>query len=262
VVRPHRVLLPVAEVAVDAITEEQTVERIISSARRGEGGLVVTPNVDHLRLIASGSWLASVYAEADLCLADGMPLVWSSRLLGDPLPGRVAGSDLLGLLCAAAAPTDLSVFLLGGAPGSADAVAAQFAERWPELRIAGVLCPPFGFERERGAIDRVCDVVEAARPSIVFTALGAPKQDYLNLAMHRRMPDAWYLGVGAAFEMAAGAVDRAPEWAQQLGIEWIYRLAQEPRRMASRYLVHGLPFAARLLAASARRGRARTSEQG
>ncbi len=92
----------------------------------------------------------------------------------------------------------------------------------------------------------------------MFTALGAPKQDHLNLALHRTWPSAWYLGVGAAFDMATGNVERAPAWMQRVGAEWIFRLVQEPRRMAGRYLGRDLPFALRFLVAAWRRGRGRS----
>ena len=252
-----RVVLPVADVAVDIVTEGEAVELVVSAALDGRGGLIVTPNVDHLRQIAGGSWLGSVYAEADLVVADGMPLVWASRLLGEPLPERVAGADLLLSLTEAAAGNGLSIYLLGGTPGAAEEAAERFSQRWPDLKIAGTACPPFGFERRPGGVDEVCERIAAAAPDIVFTALGAPKQDYLNLQLRRRYPSAWYLGVGAAVDMAAGNVRRAPEWAKRSGTEWLFRLAQEPGRMARRYLVEDTPFAVRLLAAAAREGRAR-----
>ena len=208
---PRRVTLPVADIDIDIVTEAEAVEQIVAASLAGEGGLVVTPNVDHLRKIATGSWLGAVYAEADLVVADGMPLVWASRLLGQPLPERVAGSHLLISLSAAAAREGLSVYLLGGTPGAAEEAAERFKDRWPDLKIAGTSCPPRGFERERGGIDQVCGDVASAAPDIVFTALGAPKQEYLNMQMRRFHPSAWYLGVGGAVDMAAGNVRRAPE---------------------------------------------------
>jgi exopolysaccharide biosynthesis WecB/TagA/CpsF family protein len=254
----ERVVLPVAGVAVDPVTEAEAVRTIVERASAGEGGLVVTPNVDHLRLIASGSWLGWVYADADLRLADGMPLVWASRIQGRPLPERVAGSDLLWSLSEAAAANDLPVYFLGGTPGAAEEVARRFSERWPGLQVAGTSCPPKGFERRPGAVDAIGEARVAAGPAIVFTGLGAPKQDYLNALLRRRLPSAWFLGVGASFDMAAGTVQRAPEWAQKAGVEWTFRLVQEPRRMAKRYLVHDLPFAFRLLVAAAAERRAET----
>ncbi len=252
---PRRVTLPLADVEVDVITEEDAVARIVAASLDGEGGLVVTPNVDHLLKIAAGSWLGAAYAEADLVVADGMPLVWASRLLGDPLPERVTGADMLISLTAAAAENGLSIYLLGGTPGAVEVAADRFIEQWPSLKIAGTSCPPRGFERKRGGIDSVCDDVVSAAPDIVFTAMGAPRQEYLNIALRHRFPSAWYLGVGGAIDMAAGNVRRAPEWAQRAGVEWLYRLLQEPGRMVRRYLVDDTPFAVRLLAESARRGR-------
>jgi N-acetylglucosaminyldiphosphoundecaprenol N-acetyl-beta-D-mannosaminyltransferase len=197
-----------------------------------------------------------VYAQADLRLADGMPLVWASRLQGRPLPERVAGSDLLFSLSAAAAERRLPVFFLGGAPGAVERTAEVFRERWPDLCIAGTACPPLGFERTLGAIDELAAELQRNRPAIVFTGLGAPKQDYLNALLRPSLPSAWFLGVGAAFDMAAGMVQRAPLWAQRAGMEWAYRMVQEPRRMMRRYLVRDLPFAMRMLAVAAAEGRA------
>jgi N-acetylglucosaminyldiphosphoundecaprenol N-acetyl-beta-D-mannosaminyltransferase len=250
----RRVTIPVADVDVDPISEIEAVELITESARSGQGGLVVTPNVDHLRHIADGSWLGAVYADADLVLADGAPVVWASRLLGDPVPERVAGSDLLPKLVGAAAAKGLPVFFLGGADGSAEEVARRFSQRWPDLKVAGVSCPPKGFERLPGGVDDVCDEVASAKPAIVFVGLGAPKQEFLSLRLREALPDAWLLGVGAALDMEAGVVTRAPMWARRVGAEWCYRLVQEPRRLGGRYLVRDLPFTARLLLASWRVG--------
>ena len=251
----NRVVLPPTGVAVDVITEEGAITQIIESATAGRGGLVVTPNIDHLHLIDEGNWLGAAYAEADLVLADGMPLIWASRLLRNPLPERVPGSNLLWSLTAAAADAGISIFLLGGHDGAAERTAQELVRRYPALTIAGTSCPPRGFERRPGAIAAIVAELRAASPGIVFTALGAPKQELLNARLHRDLPTMWFLGVGAALDMAAGQVQRAPEWAQRAGLEWVYRLVQEPRRMAHRYLVRGIPYAIRLLFHSAVAGR-------
>lgn len=253
--RNPQVVLPPTGVVVDAVSEADAVAQIIEAASMDVGGLVVTPNIDHLHLIDRGSWLGAAYAEADLTLADGMPLVWASRLLGQPLPERVAGSSLLWSLSAAAARAGIGVYLLGGSPGAAETTARALRQRHPDLIVAGTSCPPRGFERRRGAIDDIAAELRAAAPGIVFTALGAPKQELLNARLHRELPNVWFLGVGAALDMAAGHVQRAPRWAQRAGVEWVYRLVQEPRRMAHRYLVAGIPYATRLLFHAAVAGR-------
>jgi len=251
----RRVTLPLTGVEIDVVTEDGAVELIVEAALGGRGGLVVTPNIDHLQQIFKGSWLGAVYAEADLVVADGLPLVWASQLLGMPLPERVAGSHLLTRLSAQAAENGLPVFMLGGREGAAEETARRFVQRWPKLDVTGWLCPKVGFEPERGGLARICEAVASAGPASVFTGLGAPKQDFLNVRLRRHLPDAWYLGVGGAFDMAAGHVRRAPTWAQRSGLEWAFRLVQEPGRMARRYLIDNLPFAVHLLAASAGEGR-------
>lgn len=243
-------MLPLVDLGVDALREAEVVDRIVDSAASGQGGLVVTPNIDHLRQIHEGSWLGAVYADADLVVADGMPLLWAARLRGTPLPARVAGSDLLWSVSRGAARRGVSVYLLGGRPGAAERSAERLEAHAPGLRVVGTSCPPVGFERQRGGIDAIADHLRELRPGVVFTALGAPKQDILNATLRRQLPDMWFLGVGAAVDMAGGFVDPAPAWARNNGAEWVFRLAREPRRLARRYLVHGLPFATRLLTAA------------
>jgi N-acetylglucosaminyldiphosphoundecaprenol N-acetyl-beta-D-mannosaminyltransferase len=183
-----------------------------------------------------------------------MPLIWASRLQGTPLPARVAGSDLIWSLTERAAREGCSVFLLGGNPGAAEAAAAEFTRRFPALRVAGHYCPPVGFENDPVQAAAIDAMLAAARPDIVYVGLGAPKQERLITRLRPLLPAAWFLGIGISFSFVTGEVRRAPRWMQVAGLEWAHRLVQEPRRLAKRYLVHGLPFAAKLLAVSAWRG--------
>jgi N-acetylglucosaminyldiphosphoundecaprenol N-acetyl-beta-D-mannosaminyltransferase len=188
---------------------------------------------------------------ADLVLADGMPHVWASRVRGTALPERVAGSDLIWSLTGEAARRARSVFLLGGEPGACEKAAERLREEFPELRIAGTLCPPHGFERDPHWKRRIVRSLQAARPDIVYVGLGFPKQERLISKLRWEFPDAWFLGVGISISFVAGDVRRAPAWMQRTGLEWVHRLAQEPRRLVRRYLVDGIPFLARLIAHSA-----------
>jgi len=180
-----------------------------------------------------------------------MPLVWASRLRGDPLPERVAGASLIFTLSAAAAASGKSVYLLGGAPGVPARAAGALARRYRGLLVAGVNSPPFGFDREPGGIEAVAARLARAKPDIVFVGLGFPKQERVIAALAPGLPAAWFIGCGAAIAFAAGTLPRAPHWMQPLSLEWIYRLISEPRRLIRRYLVHDLPFALRLLVTSA-----------
>jgi N-acetylglucosaminyldiphosphoundecaprenol N-acetyl-beta-D-mannosaminyltransferase len=242
--------VPVANLA-----ERAVVDRVLAEIRSGRGGWIVTPNVDILRQLDRRSELRALVGEADLVVADGMPLVWASRLQGTPLPERVAGSRLIWSLTAAAADVGATAYLVGGAPGVADRAAEALAAHAPGLIVAGTHCPPFGFERDAAARAAMEQAIVAARPDIVFCGLGFPKQEFVIRDLRPRLPSAWFVGCGASINFVAGAVRRAPEWMQASGLEWLHRLASEPRRLFARYIVHDLPFAVRLLGVSAWKGR-------
>jgi N-acetylglucosaminyldiphosphoundecaprenol N-acetyl-beta-D-mannosaminyltransferase len=234
-----------------ALTESRCVEHLMDELDAGRGGWVVTPNLDHMRRAGSDSEFRGMLDEADVVVADGMPLIWASCLQGTPLPQRVAGSSLVWSLASAAADRGRSLYLLGGDPGAADNAARVLKSRYPDLRIAGSDCPEMGFDKDPERIEEVLKKVLAAGPDIVYVALGSPKQERLIRQVRARLPHVWWLGVGISLSFIAGDVRRAPRWIQKLGLEWLHRLVQEPGRLAKRYLVHGLPFAARLLTGAA-----------
>ena len=249
----------VMDVAIDALNEEQAVTEIVTAGARGWGGTVVTPNLDHLRMLRRHTGLRMAYERADLVLADGMPVIWASRLQGEPLPGRVAGSDLLWSVSAAAADANLPVFLVGGRPGAAERTRAKLLEVSPHLLVAGLAVPEPGFEADAEALDALIEYIRGARPAIVFLALGTPKQEVLAMHLAVKLREVrWWVGVGAAFDMAAEYVRRAPIGFQRAGLEWAFRLCQEPRRLFWRYVAADIPFAARLFLTAARQ-RCRTA---
>jgi N-acetylglucosaminyldiphosphoundecaprenol N-acetyl-beta-D-mannosaminyltransferase len=235
-------------VRIHAVTEQQAIGHILQSLDEGQGGWVITPNLDHLRRLSRDPELRQLYDQASLMLADGMPLVWAAKLQGTPLPGRVPGSGLIWSLSEAAARRQRSIYLCGGEPGTAETAANVLQGRFPGLRIAGTACPAPGFENDIRQKDALMEGIVRADPDIIYVALGSPKQELLIAALRERLPKAWWLGVGISFSFVAGHIHRAPVWMQRWGIEWLHRLVQEPGRLARRYLVHGVPFAARLLA--------------
>ncbi|HUN58753.1 MAG TPA: exopolysaccharide biosynthesis polyprenyl glycosylphosphotransferase [Candidatus Binataceae bacterium] len=233
-------------IPIDPVTEDEVLSRIIGDLNKGCGGWVVTPNLDQMRVLNQRPNLLDIAGEASLIIADGMPVVWASRLQGTPLPARVAGSDLVWSLTAAAARVGASVFLLGGSPGSAESAAAILARQNPNLRIAGTLCPAMGFERDPAIVEGVCEAVAKTEPDIVYSCFGFPKQEWMIGQLRRRLPRTWFLGVGGSLSMVAGELPRAPKWMQRAGLEWIHRLALEPQRLFRRYLIQDAPFAMRL----------------
>jgi N-acetylglucosaminyldiphosphoundecaprenol N-acetyl-beta-D-mannosaminyltransferase len=250
--RQGRERIVIMGVPIDVLGEDEAVSTVVTAARQGRGGTIVTPNVDHLRMLGRDSALKSAYERADLVLADGVPLVWASRLQGEPLPGRVAGSDLLWSLSAAAAGAGLPVFLVGGRPGAAEAAKTRLKAVSPHLAVVGIAVPEPGFEADDQAVAELIGHIRMAGPAIVFLALGTPKQEVLAMRLADALPEVWWVGVGAAFDMAAGHVRRAPLWVQRAGLEWAFRLCQEPRRLFRRYVAGDIPFSARLFVRSAR----------
>ena len=241
----------------DALVFEQAVDQLMQLARGERNAYAVTANVDHIVRFVGSPEVRALYTEADLVLADGMPVVWASRALGTPLPERVAGSDLFPAMCARAADLGLSVFFLGGSPGSADRAAHVLQERHPSLRIAGICCPPYGFEDDPAEAQRVVQTVHDAHPDILFVGLGSPKQERWIVA-HREIAGAKLsIGVGISFSFLCGDVARAPRWMRRVGLEWLHRFAQEPRRLWKRYLVRDPIFAWLVLRALLRRRRRR-----
>ena len=227
---------------IHAISLQQTVEYIVDACGSEIGGWVVTPNLDILRRYKRSASFRNLVATSTLNVADGMPLVWVSRIKGQSVPGRVNGTDLMVELCKAAPESGLSVFFLGGNTGTADKTADEMEKRFAGLEVAGTLCPDFGFESDMESLEWIAEEIAAANPKIVFVGLGSPKQDVLINMLRLKFPNIWWLGVGVSFSFVAGELARAPDWAKQSGFEWIFRLLVEPKRLAKRYLVDGLPF--------------------
>ncbi len=243
----------------DRLTEDEVVAIVRDALASGRGGRIMTPNIDILRQAQVDAGVRAYLADADLVVADGMPLVWASRLSGTPLPERVAGSSLIWSLSEGLGRDNRSVYVIGGVPADpvtgeldgATRAAGRLAAASPGLRIAGTLSPEYGFERDPQAYAAICRQVAAARPDMVYVGLGFPKQEQVITRLRESLPRAWFIGCGAAVNFVAGDVERAPRWMQRTGLEWAHRLGTEPRRLAGRYLRHDAPYALRLLAGAA-----------
>lgn len=255
---------------VDVCTEDQVVTEVRRALDQGTGGRIITPNVDILRQARRDEQVRGYLADATLVVADGMPLIWASRLAGTPLPERVCGSSLIWSLSAGLARDCRSVYLLGGEPATrapgvavrqrqpssagppppddgARRASRRLVEACPGLRIAGQDSPPYGFDRDPVALAAACRAVIEAKPDLVYVGLGFPKQEWLISKLRPELPFTWFLGCGAAINFVAGDITRAPAWMQRTGLEWAHRLVTEPRRLARRYVGHDAPYALRLL---------------
>lgn len=218
----------------DSVGLPEAVDRVDAMVRARIPRYVVTANVDFLVLARGDTELRSILLDADLVLCDGMPIVWASHWLGNPLPGRVAGSDLVPLLVARAAERRWQVFLLGAGPGVAEEAARRMAALHPSLPEVAHFSPPYRplHEMDNAAI---IERIAAAKPDLLLVSLGCPKQEKWISAHFRQLGVPVAIGVGASLDFIAGRVKRAPLWMQRSGTEWVFRLIQEPRRLLHRY---------------------------
>lgn len=183
--------------------------------------------------------LRSAIREAHLLTADGQAVVWAARLLGQSVPARVAGTDLMQALLAHAARRGYSVYLLGATDAVVGACVEKAQKDHPGLRIAGYRNGYFRREEEADVVA----AIRAAKPDILFLGFGTPAKEYFMHRHYRALDVPFVMGVGGSFDVYAGLVARAPQWMQRAGLEWAFRLAQEPRRMWKRYLVGNSRFA-------------------
>ncbi|MCC5887215.1 MAG: WecB/TagA/CpsF family glycosyltransferase [Gammaproteobacteria bacterium] len=233
----------IAGLSVAEVNEHAVPERLIAALRQQKGGWIVTANADIARQCRQHPEIEAMVREADMIVADGMPLIWASRIAGRPLPGRVCGSDLVWSIAERLADEGGALFLLGGGqPATAKNAAAILQARYPSLSIAGTHYPPFGFESNPEEMAKIRAALDAALPDVVYVALGFPKAERLIHQLRADYPRTWWIGVGISLSFISGEVTRAPRWLQKTGLEWLHRMAQEPRRLMKRYLWHDIPF--------------------
>lgn len=242
---PVRAVARVLDVRVDAVGLKDTIQILDEFVRSGAPHQVVTVNLDFIRIAQQDDRFRAAVNGADLSVADGAPVLWAARLLGTPLVERVTGVDIVEQGAALAAANGYGVFLLGAAPGVAEAAGAELRRRHQGLRIVGTYSPPFG-PFTGAEEERMVNLVRCARPAMLFVAFGAPRQDlWIRRHLHS-LGVPVCVGVGGTFDLLAGRLKRSPRWMQRSGLEWIWRLKQEPRRLWRRYLLGDAPLMLRI----------------
>lgn len=217
------------------VSLKEAVDLVIGLCESKKPSYVVTPNVDHIVLLEDHKAFQESYAEADLVFCDGMPIVWASHLINQPLKERVAGSDLAPALCERVVSTGHSVFLFGAAPGVAERAAANLCETYPGITIAGVYSPPLGFDRDDSQVATAIQRINESNADLIFLAMSTISQETFMQKSHTRLNKGVMLGIGATIDFIAGEKVRAPVVLRKMGLEWAFRLAQEPTRLFGRY---------------------------
>ncbi len=222
-------------VPINNLTLDEAVEILDLYIQEGSFRQIATANVDFLIKARQDNELMEVLHHCSIVLADGMPLIWASRLLGTPLRERATGADLVPRLVELAAARSYSIYLLGAEENHSRAAAEWIRKTHPKARLVGRYSPPLA-DLEEMDHEYILRSIEQARPDILLVAFGNPKQEKW-LAMHRhRLRVPVCVGVGASLNFLSGAHRRAPLWMQNCGLEWLHRLSREPMRLAPRYV--------------------------
>lgn len=222
---------------IDNLNMHETLMAIDRIIKEDRSAYVVTPNVDHIVQLESDKELQDVYRNASLILTDGKPLVWISKWYGTPIKEKISGSDLFPKICKLAARKGYKMFFLGAAEGVADEAAKNLKKRYKNLEVVGTYSPPYGFEHDSNELKKIHDMITDAKPHILIVGLGCPKQEKFMYHHCRELNVPISFGLGASFDFEAGRIKRAPKWMADHGLEWLFRITQDPKRLIKRYLI-------------------------
>jgi len=225
----------VVSLNINVCNHESAIRQIAELVEHGKGGYVCFSTVHMIMESHDNAEYGAKVNAADLIIPDGMPLVWMQKLQGEGQAARVRANDLMILLCAYAEKNDLTVGFYGGKQSVIDAITKRARKDFPKLKIACAFSPPFRPLTDAEDAEITAEI-NRKNPDILFMGLGCPKQENW-MAAHKNRVKAVMLGVGASFDFFAGNVKESPEWLGKLGLEWLFRLTQEPRRLWRRYLI-------------------------
>lgn len=222
---------------IDNVTHEEAIEYIERCIKSRTIGQVITPNVDQVCRMEWDDYFRKIVNSCELLLVDGHPLMWIAKFYKKPFKEKICGSDLVPLLCEKAAEKGYKVFFLGAAPGIAMRAAKIMQTKYKGLKVAGTYSPPISFEKDPNEIDKINKMLYQSKADMLFVGMGVPKQDiFIYENMHKyQIPMSF--SIGGTIDFIAGEQIRAPKWMSNHGLEWLYRLIQDPKRLAKRYLV-------------------------
>ena len=232
-------------VGISVLNLPRTLETIADAVKSRRKGYICVTGVHGVMEAQTDENFRQILNGAFLCTPDGMPMVWMGKISGHREMRRVYGPDLMLDVCAWSETSGCRHFFYGGAPGVAESLAEKLKARFPKLEIAGTFTPPF---RPLDAAEekQLAETVRAAKPDILWVGLSTPKQEKFMAEFLPKLDATLMVGVGAAFDFHSGRVKQAPRWMQRTGLEWFYRLCQEPQRLARRYLRNNPLFAAKI----------------
>lgn len=229
-------------IKIDNISMKECISKLDNLINDGKYHYVVTPNVDHIVKLQNDDYFLEVYKKADIVVADGMPIIWYSKLIKRPIIEKISGSDLFPKVCELCSNKGYTIFLLGAADGIAEIAKKKLENKYKGLRIIGTYSPKYGFEDDINEIKNIINIINKNKPDILAVGLGAPKQEKFIYKYREELKVPVSLAIGATIDFEAGNIKRAPRWMQKIGMEWFYRLIKEPKRMYKRYIIEDRKF--------------------
>ena len=222
---------------INNITMKEAIDEVDKMIINKEKGYVVAINVDVVMKMEEDLLLREISDKAYLTVVDGKPLIWISKLQKKPIVEKISGSDLVPNLCELANDKGYSIFIIGGKSGVADQAKIKLEEKYKRIKIVGTYSPPIGFENNEKELDTINQMINKAKPDLLFACLGCPKQEkwiYNNIEKYNAKVS---ICAGATVDFLAGNIKRAPKWISNIGLEWFYRFLQEPKRLFKRYFI-------------------------
>jgi exopolysaccharide biosynthesis WecB/TagA/CpsF family protein len=227
----------ILNVPIDNLSMQELLEEL-------QSGLLLTPNVDHLMNLQRDAEFHRIYATADYRVCDSQILMYAAQFLGTPLKEKVSGSDFFPRFCEYHRDSPhISIFLLGGAPGVADQARSRLNSRVGRNLIIASHSPSFGFEQNEAECLDIVELINQSKATVLAVGVGSPKQEKWIHRHRDQLPHVKiFMAIGATIDFEAGVIRRAPKWMSHLGIEWMYRIATDPKRLWKRYLIEDVPF--------------------
>ena len=228
----------ILNIPIDNIGKHELLERLKN------GGVVFTPNVDHLVKLQKNSEFYQAYQEADYRVCDSQLIMLASRFLGQPISEKISGSDLFPAFYQRYGNDEsVKIFLLGGLEGVAQQASDNINAKVGRNIVVDTYCPPFGFEQDPAECQRIIEAINASGANVLAIGVGAPKQESWICQHRAKITNIkTFLAIGATLDFEAGTLKRAPAWMSSAGLEWLYRLIKEPGRLWKRYLVEDTSF--------------------
>jgi N-acetylglucosaminyldiphosphoundecaprenol N-acetyl-beta-D-mannosaminyltransferase len=224
-------------------SKEEALKNILDFTKTKNKGFVVTPNVDHIVKLSKDKEFLDTYQKASMVLIDSMQLFMVSRILGRKIKEKISGSDFFFDLLSLAEEQKLSIFFLGTSESSLLKAEEKLKKDYPHIKLKGKYSPPFGFENNMSENDKIEKMINEARPDFLFLFLGAPKQEKWIYHHLNNINIKLAFCLGATLDFYSGNIKRAPLWMQKIGLEWVWRMVIDPKRLIKRYLIDDMfPF--------------------